>query len=75
VFVLSVIPGGHDITPVAGSARRVRDGLPADLTSPLDYPAEAVCLVCGQAVRIERWFTGTWVHLGHFSNPEDGKEA
>jgi len=35
VFVLSVIPGGHDITPVAGSARKL-DGTPADLTRPLD---------------------------------------
>lgn len=58
----------HDITPVAGSARQL-DGTPADLTRPLDYPCEAMCLECGGPIRCERWFTGEWYHLEHFSNP------
>ena len=58
----------HAITPVKGSARQL-DGTPADLTSPLDYPAEAVCLVCGQPVRIERYFLGDWVHIERFTDP------
>ena len=54
---------GHHITPVIGSARQL-DGTPADLTRPLDYPVEAVCLECGQPIRCERWFLCEWVHLG-----------
>jgi len=39
----------HQYPPLrASSARRVRDGLPADLRDPCDYPAEALCLVCGR---------------------------
>jgi hypothetical protein len=60
---------GHAITPVEGSARQL-DGTPADLRNPYHYPAEAVCLECGQPVRIENWLTGTWRHLERFSNPE-----
>lgn len=41
----------------------------ADLTRPLDYPCEALCLECGEPVRCERWFTGTWVHIERLSNP------
>ena len=66
---LSPGPAGHRITPLAGFARRVRDGAPADLTSPLDYPAEAVCLESGQPVRIERYFLGEWVHIECFTDP------
>jgi hypothetical protein len=69
--VLSLVPGGHQITPLTGSARRVRDGELADLLNPHDYPAEAVCLVCGQPVRIERYFLGEWRHITRFSNPAD----
>lgn len=54
---------------MAGSARRVRDGAPADLSSPLDYPAKAVCLECGQPVRIERYFLGEWVRIERFTDP------
>ena len=60
----------HEITPLAGSARRVRDGAPADLASPLDYPAEGVCLICGQPIRIERYFIGEWRHIERFTNPD-----
>jgi hypothetical protein len=60
---------GHQITPLAGSARRVRDGAPADLTNPHDYPCEAVCLGCGQPVRIERFYLGEWVHIERFTDP------
>ncbi len=58
----------HTITPVKGSARLL-DGTPADLAKPLDYPCEAVCLECGQPVRCERWFLGTWAHIARFSVP------
>ena len=61
----------HDITPLKGSARRL-SGAHADLTKPLDYPVEALCLECGQPVRCERWAAfggigGAWVHLEKFS--------
>ena len=71
MVILSVSPGGHRITPLAGSARKVRDGTPADLTSPLDYPTEAVCLVCGQPVRIERYHFSEWRHIERFTDPRD----
>jgi hypothetical protein len=58
----------HEITPVAGSARQL-DGAPADLTSPLDFPAEALCLKCGHPIRCERWFLGNWWHIDQFSVP------
>jgi hypothetical protein len=28
-----------------------------------------VCLVCGQPVRIERYFLGEWVHIERFTDP------
>ena len=59
---------GHDITPVKGSARKL-DSTPADLTKPLDYPVEAICLVCGRPIREERWFLGEWRHIERFSDP------
>ena len=64
----------HDIAPVKGSARQL-DGTPADLTRPLDYPCEAMCLECGQPIRCERWFLGGRVHIERFSNPGSKKEA
>jgi hypothetical protein len=63
VSTFNTCPSDHDITPVAGSARRVRDGEPADLTRPAHYPVEAVCMVCGQPVRCERWLLSAWYHL------------
>jgi hypothetical protein len=59
----------HEITPVAGSPRQL-DGTPADLTRPMDYPVEALCVVCGQPIRCERWFLGGWAHIERFSNPK-----
>jgi hypothetical protein len=64
---------GHAITPLKGSARRIRDGQLADLTRLADYPVEAVCLECGQPIRCERWLiigarpAGGWVHVESFS--------
>jgi hypothetical protein len=58
----------HDITPLAGSACQL-DGTLADLTRPTDYPIEALCLVCGQPIRCERWFLGRWEHIARFSDP------
>lgn len=59
----------HAITPVQGSVRRVQDGELADLLNPLDYPAEAVCLICGLPVKIERFYLGEWVHIERFTDP------
>ncbi len=58
----SSISDDHRITPRLGSARRVSDGSPADLTSPLDYPVTAICLVCGRAIRCERYMSSDWEH-------------
>jgi hypothetical protein len=66
---------GHAITPVRGSARRVRDGAMADLTRPRDYPCEAVCLECGGPIRCERFFLCEWVHVARFSLPQQGNPA
>lgn len=64
---------GHEIIPEPGSARRVRDGQPADLTRPSDYPVTAVCKVCGQSIRCERWLLAEWRHIGddpHSESPQ-----
>jgi hypothetical protein len=61
--MLSVIPGGHEIIPRPGSARRVRDSEPADLRKPSDYPVTAVCLTCGQPVRCDRIYLSEWRHI------------
>jgi hypothetical protein len=61
--VMHVVTNGHDITPKPGSARRVRDGEPADLTKPSHYPVEAICIVCGQPIRTERWLLAGWRHI------------
>ena len=71
---LAGLPGpayatSHEIIPEPGSARRVRDGEPADLRNPHHYPAEAVCLTCGQPIRCERWFLSEWRHIDRFSIP------
>jgi hypothetical protein len=62
VVVLSVIPSGHEIIPEYGSARRVRDGEPADLTNPTDYPMIAVCLTCQRPIRCDGWLMGECYH-------------
>jgi hypothetical protein len=54
---------GHEITPEPGTARRVRDGQPADLLNPAHYPAIAVCKVCGRRIRCERWLLSEWRHI------------
>jgi hypothetical protein len=71
MLVLACVTDDHEIIPEPGSARRVRDGQPARLTSPLDYPAEAVCQVCGQPIRIERYYFSEWRHIDRFTNPAD----
>jgi hypothetical protein len=53
----------HEIIPEPGSARRVRDGQPADLRNPTQYPAEAVCLACGRPIRCEGWLLSEWFHI------------
>ena len=54
---------GHEITPKPGTPRRVRDGEPASLLNPADYPVEAVCIVCGEPIRTERWLLAEWRHI------------
>jgi len=63
VVVLSISLGDHEIVPKPGSARRVRDSEPADLTHVSDYPVEAVCLICGRPIRCERWLLAGWRHI------------
>ena len=58
-----VITNGHDITPKPGTVRSVRSGEPGDLKNPLHYPIEAICLVCDQHVRNERWLLSEWYHV------------
>ena len=60
---LACVTDNHRITPLAGSARRVRDGEPADLLRPSDYPVTAVCKPCGQPIRTERWLLSEWRHI------------
>jgi hypothetical protein len=38
------------------AAARQLDRSPAALNMPMDYPAEALCLKCGQPIRVKRWF-------------------
>ena len=64
VVVLSISLGDHEIVPEPGTARRVRDGEPASLLNPADYPAEAICLACGQPIRNERFYLSEWRHIG-----------
>jgi hypothetical protein len=51
----------HAVLP--RSARRVRDGQPAALTRPSDYPITTVCMVCRQAIRCERFYLAEWRHV------------
>jgi hypothetical protein len=55
----------HEITPVRGSARKL-DGTRADLTRPMDYPVEALCVECGRPVRCDRWLLAEWRHIARF---------
>jgi hypothetical protein len=61
--VVRVVTNGHDITPKPGTARRVRDGEPADLRNPAHYPAEAVCMICDLPIRTERYYLAEWRHI------------
>ena len=54
---------GHEILPKADACVRGRDGDPADLLRPDDYPIISVCCRCGRPVRCERWLMGEWRHL------------
>jgi hypothetical protein len=63
MLTLACVTDDHEIIPGPGSARRVRDGQPADLKNPLHYPVVAVCLNCGQLIRTERWLLSEWRHV------------
>jgi hypothetical protein len=51
----------HEVLPAPGTITRERDGEPASLTDPSDYPVLARC-DCGRPIRCERWFMADWVH-------------
>jgi ABC-type Fe2+-enterobactin transport system substrate-binding protein len=53
----------HDITPQPGTVVREADGQPGNLLAVFDYPVRAVCITCGQQVRIERKFLSEWEHV------------
>ena len=59
----------HAITPALGSARRARDGLPANLMHVSDYPVEAVCIECGEPIRCQRFYAADWIHIERFTMP------
>jgi hypothetical protein len=63
MVMLTVVPGDHEIVPQIGTARRVRDGQPASITRPSDYPVLAVCMTCGREIRCDRWLMAEWRHL------------
>jgi hypothetical protein len=63
MLVLACVTGDHEVLPDPGTARRVRDGQPADLLNPAHYPVRAVCRTCGEPARIERFYLGEWRHL------------
>jgi hypothetical protein len=66
-------PGDHDPAPLPGSCRQL-DGSEPDLSRPSHYPVEAVCLICGQPVRCERWFRAPWRHVERFTlGPRDAE--
>jgi hypothetical protein len=58
-----VVTEQHDITPKPGTVVRESDGQPGSLLAVFDYPLRAVCIVCGQQVRIERKFFAEWEHV------------
>jgi hypothetical protein len=69
MLVLACVTAYHEIIPEPGTARRIRDGEPARLTRPSDYPIEAVCKTCGRPVRCERWLLAGWRHIERFTDP------
>jgi hypothetical protein len=52
----------HEILPESGTARRVRDGQPAQIINPAHYPVTATCLACGLPIRCDGWLLGDWYH-------------
>jgi hypothetical protein len=60
---MALVMTDHDITPAPGTIVREADGQPGNLLAVFDYPMLAVCLVCGQPVRIERKFLCEWEHV------------
>ncbi len=62
---------GHAAAPEAGSFRTA-DGREADLFTLADYPIDAVCRVCGGAIRA-RSFMRPFEHLPQAADaPEQG---
>ena len=61
---MKLISGSHEAAPRPGTARRVRDGQPARLTRPSDYPVFARCTGCDGLIRCDRWFRASeWYHV------------
>jgi hypothetical protein len=63
MYMLACVTDDHGIVPRKGSARRVRNGQPADLRNPAHYPVTAVCQVCRRRIHCERWLRAEWYHL------------
>lgn len=57
-------PAEHEIVPVFGTCRRVRDDKPANPPMPWDFPVTAECGECHLPVRKEKSgaFGGEWQH-------------
>lgn len=64
---LAVIPGGHEILPLAGTVFSMmgpNTGLEANLLNPHHFPAEALCHSCKTVIYRETMLYGEWVHTG-----------
>jgi hypothetical protein len=61
---------GHEIVPQPGTAY-TQTSLPADLTDPGQYPAEAFCLGCRTPAQ-RASIRGNWRHRG---NEDDGAQT
>jgi hypothetical protein len=53
---------GHAITPRYGTMRD-RNGNPCLGLHPLEFPITAVCLECGQPIRLDRYYLAEWEHV------------
>jgi hypothetical protein len=59
----------RDALPRLGTARRERDGQPADLLDPHAYPLAAVCSRCDRPIRIRAMYLADWQHTASTDEP------
>jgi hypothetical protein len=53
----------HAITPRLGTMRHAATGKRTDGMHPIqDYPMAAICLECGQDIRLDKYFFAEWYH-------------